>query len=272
MNNVERFNGQVAIITGSGSGIGQAIAARLASEGAAVCVADQNLEAAERVAKEVRAMGGAAQARYVDVTDRATVKAVVAWTTQNLGPIDVLINNAAIANEAPLGELSEEDWDRDIEVVLKGPLLCALAVLPGMIDRRGGVVLNIGSVNSFQFFGNDAYSAAKAGLTSLTRTIAVRYGPYGIRANVLAPGTVRTPAWTARLARDPQLLDRLSRWYPLGRVGTVDDIAAAAAFLASKEASWVTGTVLVVDGGLLAGNGAMTGEMLGEDGGANGRA
>jgi meso-butanediol dehydrogenase / (S,S)-butanediol dehydrogenase / diacetyl reductase len=259
---VDRFSGQVAIITGSGSGIGEAIAARLAAEGAAVCIADRDLEAADRVANDIRVKGGTAQARHVDVIDQATVKAAVDWTKTHLGPIDVLINNAAVCSEAPLGELSETDWDRDVDVVLKGPFLCARAVLPHMIERRSGVVLNIGSVNGSQFLGNDAYSAAKAGLTSLTKSIAVRYGRYGIRANVLAPGTVRTPAWAPRLAGDPHRFDRLARWYPLGRVGTVADIAAAAAFLTSTEASWITGTVLVVDGGLLAGNALMAEDIV----------
>ena len=260
---MRRFEGQVAIVTGSGSGIGRAIAARLAAEGSVVCVADRNMEPAERVASEIRAEGGGAEARFVDVSDQLAVQALAGWARERLGPVDVLVNNAAIANTLSLAELSQEDWDRDLDVVLKGPFLCAQAVLPQMVERRRGVVVNLGSVNGSQFLGHDAYSAAKAGLVSLTRSIAVRYGPYGIRANVLSPGTVRTPAWDARLARDPQLLDRLIRWYPLGRVGTVDDIATAAAFLASAEASWVTGTVLTVDGGFSAGN-AMIADEIGD--------
>jgi NAD(P)-dependent dehydrogenase (short-subunit alcohol dehydrogenase family) len=260
---VDRFRGQVAIVTGSGSGIGEAIATRLASEGAAVCVADLNGEAAERVARQIRAKGHVAQGRTMNVTDRSAVHAAVEWTTAHLGPIDVLVNNAAVANAVPMDQLSEEDWDRDVSVVLKGAFLCAQAVLPEMVQRRRGALVNLGSVNGLQYFGHDAYSAAKAGLVSLTRSIAVRYGRYGIRANLLAPGTVRTPAWDELVARDAELLDRLTRWYPLGRVGTVDDIAAAATFLASDEASWVTGTVLVVDGGLLAGNAVMADEIGG---------
>ena len=261
---MERFEGQVAIVTGAGSGIGEAIAVRLATEGAAVCVTDRYLSAAERVAEEVRVKGGAALAHHLEVTDYATVTTAVTWTREHLGPIDVLVNNAATAASTPFEELSEQDWDRDIDVVLKGPFLCARAVLPEMVRRRSGVVLNVGSVNSFQFLGQDAYSAAKAGLVSLTRSIAVRYGRYGIRCNLVAPGTVRTPAWTARLAANPDLLDRLTRWYPLGRIGEVDDVAAAAAFLASSEASWVSGTVLCVDGGLLAGNAIMANETAGD--------
>ncbi len=261
---MERFKGQVAIVTGGGSGIGEAIAVRLATEGAAVCVTDHNQNAAERVAGEVRAKGGAAQAHHLEVTDDATVRTAVTWAQEHLGPIDVLVNNAAAAATTAFEDLSEQEWDRDIDVVLKGPFLCARAVLPDMVRRHSGVVLNVGSVNSFQFLGQDAYSAAKAGLVSLTRSIAVRYGRYGIRANLIAPGTVRTPAWTSRLAANPDLLDRLTRWYPLGRIGEVDDIAAAAAFLASNEASWISGTVLCIDGGLLAGNAMMANETAGD--------
>jgi NAD(P)-dependent dehydrogenase (short-subunit alcohol dehydrogenase family) len=186
------------------------------------------------------------------------------WLRQTLGRVDVLVNNAAVADDTPLHELSEEQWDRDVAVALKGSFLCARAVLPDMIGRRDGVILNVGSVNAFQYLGDDPYSAAKAGLVSLTRSLAVRYGPYGIRANMIAPGTIRTPAWDARLARNPDVLDRLVRWYPLGRIGSVEDVASAAAFLASSDASWITGTVLTVDGGLLAGNAPMVKDIFGD--------
>ena len=258
-----RFEGQVAIVTGAGSGIGEAIAVRLATEGATVCVTDRNIDAARTVAAGVRAKAGAAEAHHLEVTDDASVQAAFSWAQEHLGPVDVLVNNAATATSTPLEEMSEKDWDRDVDVVLKGPFLCARAVLPDMVRRRRGVVVNVGSVNGFQFLGQDAYSAAKAGLVSLTRSIAVRYGPYGIRANLVAPGTVRTPAWTNRLAANPELLDQLTRWYPLGRLGEVDDVAAAVAFLISNEASWISGTVLCVDGGLLAGNAMMARETSG---------
>jgi len=266
-----RFAGRVALVTGAGSGIGEGIAARLAGEGATVCAADRDVEGAERAAREIRSGGGRARARYLDVTDRAGVVAAVAWVAGELGPVDILVNNAASADDASLEQMSEDAWDRDVDVTLKGPFLCARAVLPGMVERRRGVIVNIGSVNSFQYLGNDAYSAAKAGLMSLTRSIAVRYGRYGVRANAVAPGSVRTPAWRDRLARDPEALQRMARWYPLGRVGTVGDIAAAAVFLASDEASWITGAVLPVDGGLLAGNALMAEEIVGEPGRGGGR-
>lgn len=259
---MRRFDGQVAIITGSGSGIGQAIAERLAAEGASVCLADVDLPSAEATASKIRDQGHTALARQVDVVDRAGVVGAVAWTRENLGPVDVLVNNAAVCNDTPLLDLAEEDWDRDVDVTLKGAFFCAQAVLPDMVARGTGSIVNLGSVNGFQYLGNAAYSAAKAGLISLTRSLAVRYGRDGIRTNMVAPGTIRTEAWDERLARNPAVLDKLAKWYPLGRVGTVDDVAAAVAFLASREASWITGTVLAVDGGLLAGNAPMVADIF----------
>ena len=259
---MRRFDGQVAIVTGSGSGIGRAIALRLADEGAAVCVADVDLPSAQATASTIRDLGHTALARQLDVTDRAGVADAVAWTKQELGPVDVLVNNAAVCSDIPLLELTEQDWDRDVDVTLKGSFFCAQAVLPDMVARGSGSIVNLGSVNGFHYLGNEAYSAAKAGLISLTRSLAVTYGRHGIRTNMVAPGTIRTAAWDDRLARNPAVLDELVKWYPLGRVGTVDDVAAAVAFLASGEASWITGTVLTVDGGLLAGNAPMVADIV----------
>jgi len=257
-----RFDGQVAIVTGSGSGIGQAIAARLAEEGASICVADVDLPSAEVTASKLRDLGRTALARQVDVTDRAGVVDAVAWTKEELGPVDVLVNNAAACNDIPLLELTEQEWDRDVDVTLKGSFFCAQAVLPHMVARGTGSIVNLGSVNGFHYLGNDAYSAAKAGLISLTRSLAVTYGRYGIRTNMVAPGTIRTAAWDDRLARNPAVLDEIAKWYPLGRVGSVDDVAAAVAFLVSPDASWISGTVLTVDGGLLAGNAPMVADIF----------
>jgi meso-butanediol dehydrogenase/(S,S)-butanediol dehydrogenase/diacetyl reductase len=259
-----RFDGRVAIVTGSGSGIGRAIACRLASEGAAICVADTDLPSATATAEQIRDRGYSAAAQQVDVTDRARVIAAVAWTKEHLGPVDILVNNAAVYSDTPLLDLTEEAWDRDVDVTLKGSFFCAQAVLPDMQSRGKGAIVNLGSVNGFQYLGGDAYSAAKAGLVGLTRTLAVSYGKYGVRANMVAPGTIRTPAWDLRQSRNPSVLDELVKWYPLGRIGTVDDIAAAVAFLASDEASWITGSVLAVDGGLLAGNAPMVADILRE--------
>jgi NAD(P)-dependent dehydrogenase (short-subunit alcohol dehydrogenase family) len=164
-------------------------------------------------------------------------------------------------------EIDEATWDRDVAVVLKSVFLCSQAVLPSMIERKRGVIVNISSVNALTALGNEAYSAAKAGMINLTQGIAVRYGAHGIRCNAIAPGTVRTPIWQERIDRDPVVFQRLVKWYPLGRVGEPEDIANATMFLASDEASWITGAVLPVDGGLLAGNYRMTRELLAEAGG-----
>ncbi|MGH3585783.1 MAG: SDR family NAD(P)-dependent oxidoreductase, partial [Pseudonocardia sp.] len=136
----------------------------------------------------------------------------------------------------------------------KGSFLCSRAVLPIMMEQRSGAIVSVSSVNAHTHVGASAYSAAKAGVESLTRNLAVEFAPYGIRANVVTPGTFDTDAWKARRATHPDILDNLARWYPLGRVGSADEIASAVLFLASADAGFVTGALLTVDGGLLAGN------------------
>jgi NAD(P)-dependent dehydrogenase (short-subunit alcohol dehydrogenase family) len=248
-----RFRDRVVIITGGGSGIGATMADLFAAEGASVIAFDRDAAVAERP-------GG----RVVDVTDRAAVRAAVAEIEADLGRVDVLINNAAVAADTPFLELAEEQWDTEVAVTLKGSFLCSQAVLPGMIARRSGSIVNIGSVNGAQYLGNEAYSAAKAGLLSLTRSIAVRYGADNVRCNAILPGTIRTPIWDDRLAAEPDRLEKVAHWYPLGRVGAPEDVAKAALFLASDDAAWITGVALPVDGGLLAGNLPMTREVVSE--------
>src|SRR5215211_7585898 len=157
--------------------------------------------------------------------------------------------------------VAEEIFDAGGDT-LKGPFLCSQAVLPDMVENGSGVILNISSVNALGYYGNEAYSAAKAGILSLTRSLAVRYGPSGIRINAIAPGTLRTPAWEERRRANPEVFERLTKWYPLGRVGEPEDVAGAALFLASDDAAWITGAVLPVDGGLTAGNMQMMEEMI----------
>ncbi|MGH6916069.1 MAG: SDR family oxidoreductase, partial [Geminicoccales bacterium] len=173
------------------------------------------------------------------------------------------VNNAALAHKGNLEETTPADWDLEIGVTLKGAFLVTRAVLPAMIEQGRGAIVSIGSVNGLLALGNPAYSAAKAGLINLTKALAVEYGPRGIRANMVSPGTVRTqsPSWRTRLAKDPQVFEKLARWYPVGRVGEPEDIAAAVAFLASDEAAFVNGANLVVDGGLTAGIGPMIEEL-----------
>jgi len=248
-----RFDNLSVLVTGGGSGIGRAICRRFASEGASVLVADIVGESAEEVADLV---GGVAV--QGDVTVAADVARIVAAGNR----IDVLVNNAGGGMADDILEIDEEAWEQDIALNLKSAFLCSKAVLPGMIERGGGVIVNIASVNGLAFFANEPYSAAKAGLISLTRSVATRYGRHGIRAVAIAPGTIRTPLWQERIDKEPAIFERLMRWYPLRRVGEPEDVAAAAAFLASDDASWITGEVLRVDGGLLAGNERMARELV----------
>lgn len=248
-----RLEGRTAIVTGGGSGIGRAIARRFAAEGAAVVVADLVGERAEEVADEV---GG--RAVQADVT----VAEDVARLVEAAGPVGVLVNNAGGGMADDVLEISEEDWETDVRVNLTSTFLVSKAVLPGMIERGGGVIVNISSVNGMAFFANEPYSAAKAGVISLTRSMAVRYGKDGIRVVAIAPGTIRTPLWQERVDKEPAIFERLVRWYPLRRVGEPEDVANAAAFLASDDAAWITGEVLRVDGGLLSGNAQMARELV----------
>jgi len=242
------------------------MAQRFAAEGAKVAVVDWIEELAVAVSAEISSAGGQGVAIRTDVSAAAEVDAMVAEVGSRLGPVDVLVNNAAIADGDDLLRIDEATWDRDVAVVLRSVFLCSKAVLAPMIDRGGGAIVNITSVNGLTALGNEAYSAAKAGVINLTQGIAVRYGRHGIRCNAIAPGTIRTPIWQERIDRDPVVFQRLVKWYPLGRVGEPDDVANAALFLASDDASWITGTVLPVDGGLLAGNWRMTRELLAEAG------
>lgn len=259
-----RFRDRTVIVTGGGSGIGRVMAQRFAAEDAAVVVADVVAERAQAVVREIEDAGGRALATHTDVSAGSEVAEMVAAATEAYGRLDVLVNNAAIEGGDDVLVIDEATWDRDLAVVLKSAFLCSKAVLPGMLERRSGVIVNIASVNALAYFANESYSAAKAGMISLTRSIAVRYGDRGIRANAIAPGTIRTPIWQARVDKEPQILERLVKWYPLGRVGEPEDVAHAALFLASDEASWITGSVLRVDGGLLAGSALMARELVGD--------
>ncbi|MFF7844656.1 SDR family NAD(P)-dependent oxidoreductase [Streptomyces ossamyceticus] len=247
-----RFEGYGVLITGAARGIGAATARRLAGEGARVLVTDVDLPAAERTAADLRRRGAAAHAFPCDVGDRACVEAAVAHAVDLFGSLDVLVNNAyGCTPDTPLFEdTPDETWERDLDLTLTSAFRCSRAALPHLVASGRGAIVNIGSVNGLQDFGNHAYSAAKAGLASLTRTLAGDAAPRGVRVNLVAPGTVRTSGWAGREAH----LDALGEIYPLGRVGEPEDIAAAVAFLASRDAAWITGTTLRVDGGLLAVN------------------
>jgi meso-butanediol dehydrogenase/(S,S)-butanediol dehydrogenase/diacetyl reductase len=259
-----RLEDQVALITGGGSGIGQAIAERFAGEGARVIVADRIVARAEQTATKIEAAGGVAAPIFVEVADSAAVAAMSARAIQLFGRVDVLVNNAAIAEGDDILTFDESTWDRNVDIVLKGVFLCSRAIVPGMIAQGRGAIVNIASVNGLTGLGEEAYSAAKAGVINLTQNMAIKYGRYGVRANVICPGTIRTPIWAPILKKDPAVFEKLARWYPLGRVGAPEDVANAALFLASSEAAWITGAILPVDGGLMAGNFRMGQELMGE--------
>ena len=244
---------RVAIVTGGGSGIGQAIAQRFAAEGARVVVADLRGPAAEATATSIRRDGGQALAVQMDVASSADARRLTHTTVEEFGRVDVLVNNAAIGGGDDILQTDEAEWDRIVSIVLKGVFLCTRAVLPRMIEHGRGSIVNISSVNGLTGLGEEAYSAAKAGVINLTQNLAVRYGQHGVRSNVICPGTIQTPIWAARVARQPDVFERLRPWYPVGRVGLPADVAGAALFLASDDAAFVSGAVLTVDGGLTAG-------------------
>jgi NAD(P)-dependent dehydrogenase (short-subunit alcohol dehydrogenase family) len=257
-----RFAGRVVIVTGGGSGIGHMMAKQFAAEDASVVVADIDADKAAEVVREITDASGKAIAVHADVSVAADVAAMRSAAEDAFERVDVLVNNAAVEGGDDILRIDEEMWDRDLRICLKSAFLCSKEVLPGMIARRSGVIVNIASVNAMAFFANEGYSAAKAGMLSLTRSIAVRYGRDGIRCVAIAPGTIRTPIWREREEKAADVFERLTKWYPLGRVGEPEDVANTALFLASDEASWITGTVVRVDGGLLAGNAQMARELV----------
>ncbi len=264
---MSRHQERTALVTGAAHGIGRAIALHLSAQGAAVAVIDLDGPGAQSTAELIRSKGGRAWACAVDITDMPAVEAAMAEAEAALGPIDILVNNAAYTVAGDLAHISLDAWHREIDVNVNGTYHCLRAVLPRMCERGHGVVVNIASVNGVRYFGNPAYSAAKAALINLTQSVASEYGRHAIRCNAILPGSVRTDniTWTIRQERDPDVFKKLARWYPLGRVAEPEDIAKAVSFLASDEASYITGVALPVDGGLLAGMNVMISEFILED-------
>jgi NAD(P)-dependent dehydrogenase (short-subunit alcohol dehydrogenase family) len=259
-----RLADRVAIVTGGGSGIGRAIALRFAQEGASLVVLDLLPERADETARLIQAAGGKAIAIGADVSKSAAMIDMAEQAVRAFGKIDILVNNAGLSRGADILTIDEETWDLNLNVVLKGPYLGSKAVLGGMLERGSGAIINIASVNGLTGIGEEPYSAAKAGLINLTQNMAVRYGPKGVRVNAIAPGSIRTPIWDQTIEENPGVFERVTKLYPMGRIGTPEDIASAALFLASDDASWITGTTLVVDGGLLAGTDRFAKAVSGE--------
>ena len=245
-----RLNGKVALITGSAGGIGLATACKFASEGAAVMLADLRSEALEQAREEVMSIapGATVETVVVDVTRADLVAAMVASTLERLGRIDCLVNNAGITSDARLVKMTEEQFDRVIEVNLKGVYRCTRAVADPMIRQGAGVILNASSVvGLYGNFGQTNYAATKAGVIGFTRTWARELGPKGIRVNAVCPGFIRT----AILDTIPQaVIQKMVDKVPLGRLGQPQEIANVYAFLASDEASYLNGAVIEVSGGI----------------------
>lgn len=243
------LDGKVAIVTGAGSGIGHAIAERLGAAGAAVCVSYLGYEEQARALAERLPRAIAIRA---DVTSAADVCAMVERARQELGRVDVLVNNAGIQKEVPFLDLDERTWDAIIGVNLKGSFLCAQAAARVMRDAgRGGSIVNISSIHEdYPFPGFTPYCVSKGGLRMLMRNLAVELAPYGIRVNNVAPGAIATPINQAALAR-PEKLQILHGIIPLGRMGQPAEVAELALFLASDASSYVTGSTYYVDGGMV---------------------
>lgn len=243
------LTGRVALITGAGSGLGAAIAHSFAQAGATLAVLDLD-DASARATLEAAGAKGVSVA--ADVSDERAVAAAAAAIEHDLGPIDIVVNNAGVAGTGgpkPLHETPPEEWAYVVGVNLSGPYLVCRSVLPSMIARRRGVIVNVASVAGIvAFAGRSPYVASKAALINLTRNLAVEYAGYGIRANALCPGWMDTPLIRWRL-QDPVAAEKMTAMVPMGRVGAPEELAEAALFLASDSSRYMTGQTLVVDGG-----------------------
>jgi NAD(P)-dependent dehydrogenase (short-subunit alcohol dehydrogenase family) len=258
------FQDKVVAITGAAGGIGQELCSYFGGQGAAIAALDRR-DMVIAFADQLRQQRIRVEPAVVDIGDAEAVGSAFARLVSLLGPIDILINNAGVSTNASLERTTPEGFRADVDANLNGAYNCAHAVLPSMKSRRAGSIVNIGSVNGLVALGDAAYSAGKAGMISLTKALALEFGRYNIRANIVCPGTVRTPLWNERASRNPAVLTQLQRWYPLGRIVEPIEVMRAVAFLASDAASAITGVVLPVDCGLMAGNIVMARELTLED-------
>jgi len=255
-----QFADKTIAITGAAGGIGRWLCRFFGQAGGTIVALDRD-EAVLALADELGESGIDVRPASVDIADADAVQQIFGA----LPPIDVLINNAGGTQFHSFAKLDPAGWHADMATNLNGAFACAYAVLPHMVERRSGNIIAIGSVNGLSALGDPAYSAAKSGMISLTRSLAQEYGRYGIRANIVLPGTVRTPLWQERQAKDPNVLKTLERWYPLGRIVEPDEVAQVVAFLASDLASAVTGAAIPVDCGLTSGNIVMARELTLEE-------
>ncbi|MEU1522501.1 SDR family NAD(P)-dependent oxidoreductase [Nocardia rhamnosiphila] len=259
MTTTGRLAGKIALVTGAGSGLGRASALRFAAEGAAVAVADLDPAAADSVTAEITAAGGHALPVTVDVTSDADSRRMIAATLGEFGCLDIVFANAGINGAGNAADTTEEEWDRVVAINLKGVWLTSKYALPHLIERRTGSIINQASMGGLIGLpGIFPYAAAKGGVIAMTKQMAVTYGPDNVRVNAICPGTIPTPlVYRSRVERgaaepdaDQAALDAdAAARFPLRRLGTPDDLASIAVFLASDEANWVTGGIYTVDGG-----------------------
>ena len=262
-----RLDGKVALITGSASGIGAAVALRFAQEGARIAGIDTQDLAEGDWADALRLTGGGA-VHKLDVRDKAAVVRAVAAVEAEHGQIDVLVNSAGVAGGGPVHLIPDEEWDRVMDINLKGTLHACQAVVPGMLARESGSIVNVASVEGIEGFeGGSAYNASKGAVILLTRNMAIDYGRKGIRVNAVCPGFIDTPLFRSTLETEgmAEIREKIRDAHQLGRFGRPEEIANGALFLASDEASFVTGQALPIDGGYTAGHRFGIAQMMGLD-------
>jgi len=249
---MSKLEGKVALVTGAGGGIGGCVAQLFAREGAAVVITDALAENGERKAAEIREEGGRAVFQHMDVTQAVQVQAAVRRAVDLYGRLDVLVNSHGWSRVEMTTRLAEEDFDRMIAIHLKGTWLTCKYAIMEMLKTGGGSIVNLSSMQAYGAIpGRAGYEAAKGGISALTRDLAVEYGPAGIRVNAVCPGVVMTEKLVKANATATEEETRLRvQCYPLRRLGRAEDVAAAVLFLASDDASWITGTNLFVDGGI----------------------
>ena len=248
-----RFEDRVALVTGGARGIGAATVQRFAQDGARIAIADLDAEGCERLAGELRDAGTEALAIGCDVSDAGQVQSMVDQVVERFGRLDILVNNAGITRDNLLHKMTEDDWDQVIGVHLRGAFLCSRAAQQPMVEQKYGRIISLSSTSALGNRGQANYSAAKAGLQGFTRTLAIELGPFGITANAVAPGFIDTDMTRATAQRlgvtFEQMSAALSNEIPLRRVGQPSEVASVIAFLASEDASYVSGQIIYVKGG-----------------------